>query len=193
MSLTCHSQKPATNSRVSAKGPSMTVRLGPSKATRLPWDEGFRPSPASMMPALTSSSLNLPMAARSSVEGMTPASDSFVAFQTAQVPEPLGLLSHPGHEAGKVLSPLDASLDVLEERRGRPPHDPKRLPHGAPGFEVSRIGADPRVHDGVIRRQAGTTLWFPLDRDGVDKKTLAGGAGGPGGPPPPLGGRGLAP
>jgi hypothetical protein len=58
----------------------MTVRFGPSKATRLPCDDGFRPSPAFMMPALTSSSLNLPMASSSSVVGMMPASLSFVAF-----------------------------------------------------------------------------------------------------------------
>src|SRR5215468_10562676 len=36
MSLTSQSQKPATSSLVSAKGPSMTMRRGPSKATRLP-------------------------------------------------------------------------------------------------------------------------------------------------------------
>jgi len=62
MSLTCQSQKPATSSLVAAKGPSMTVRFGPSKATRLPSRDGFSPSPACMMPALTSSSLNRPMA-----------------------------------------------------------------------------------------------------------------------------------
>ncbi len=58
----------------------MTVRRGPSKATRLLFDDGCRPSPASMMPALTSSSLYLPMASSSSVVGMLPASLSFVAF-----------------------------------------------------------------------------------------------------------------
>jgi hypothetical protein len=36
MSLTSQSQKPATSSFVAAKGPSITVRLAPSKATRLP-------------------------------------------------------------------------------------------------------------------------------------------------------------
>jgi len=41
MSLTSQSQKPATSSRVSAKGPSMTVRRGPSNAIRLPCDEGL--------------------------------------------------------------------------------------------------------------------------------------------------------
>src|SRR5207237_10335133 len=82
-------------------------------------------------------------------------------------------LSHQAHEAADVLAPLDASLDILEERRGRPPHDPECSPHGAPGFEVGRIGADPRVHEGVIRRHSGTALWVLLDRDGMDEKTLA--------------------
>ena len=41
-------------------------------------------------------------------------------LQTAQLTQPLGLLPHLGHEAGEVLTPLDASLDILEERRGRP-------------------------------------------------------------------------
>src|SRR3546814_1505231 len=34
MSLTSQSQKPATSSRVCAKGPSITVRFGPSNAIR---------------------------------------------------------------------------------------------------------------------------------------------------------------
>jgi hypothetical protein len=80
MSLTCQSQNPATSSLVAGKGPSMTVRLVPSKATRLPSADGFRPSPACMMPASMSSSLNLPMAANISVEGIRPASESPVAF-----------------------------------------------------------------------------------------------------------------
>src|SRR5690606_7818805 len=56
----------------------MTVRFAPSKATLLPCDDGLRPSPPSMMPALTSSSLYLPIASMSSVEGMMPASLSAV-------------------------------------------------------------------------------------------------------------------
>ncbi len=50
MSLTSQSQKPATNPRVSVKGPSMTVRLGPSNTIRLPCEEALRPSAASKMP-----------------------------------------------------------------------------------------------------------------------------------------------
>src|SRR5690349_9031518 len=77
--FTCHSQKPATSSFDSVKGPSVTVGVPPENFTRLPLDVGCRPSPASMTPAFTSSSLNLPMSVRSFVSGSTPASDSLLA------------------------------------------------------------------------------------------------------------------
>ena len=59
------------------------MRLGPSKATRLPCEEGFKPSPANMMPAFTSSSLNLPIATNISAVsavGLIPSSESSVAL-----------------------------------------------------------------------------------------------------------------
>src|SRR5579862_9063097 len=80
MERTCQSQKPATSSLVSANGPSVIVGLDPVKVMRLPLELGWRPSPASMTPALTSSSLNLPMLVSSSVLGMTPASESLFAL-----------------------------------------------------------------------------------------------------------------
>lgn len=86
MSLTSQSQKPVTSSRGWGKGPSITVRSGPSNAIRLPREEGVRPSqPPSfiIMPALTSSSLNLPIASIISfvsAVGTTPFSLSSVAF-----------------------------------------------------------------------------------------------------------------
>jgi hypothetical protein len=54
----------------------MTVRSPPSKRTRVPLDVGCRPSPASMTPAFTSSSLYLVIAPKISVLGISPASDS---------------------------------------------------------------------------------------------------------------------
>ena len=78
--LTCHSQKPAINSLVSAKGPSITVRFCPENRTRLPFELGWSPSPASITPAFTSSSLNFPISARSFCFGMTPASESLLAL-----------------------------------------------------------------------------------------------------------------
>ncbi len=58
----------------------MTLRFLPEKRTRAPRLEGCRPAPSCMMPALTSSSLYLPMAASNSVEGILPASDSALAL-----------------------------------------------------------------------------------------------------------------
>ena len=78
--FTCHSQKPAISSLVSVNGPSMTVLLPPPNCTRTPRELACRPSPASITPAFTSSSLNLPISVSSSAEGMTPASDSLVAL-----------------------------------------------------------------------------------------------------------------
>jgi len=80
MSLTSQSQKPATSSRVAAKGPLMTVRPGPLNAIRLPWDEGLSPSAARMRPAARNSSLYLPIASSNSAVGRVPFSLSSVAF-----------------------------------------------------------------------------------------------------------------
>src|SRR5687767_11092663 len=68
------------SSFVSGKGPSMTVLWLPEKRTRLPLELGWRPSPASMTPAFTSSSLYLPMSARIFSLGIWPASDSLLAL-----------------------------------------------------------------------------------------------------------------
>src|SRR5688572_19473389 len=40
LDFTCHSQKPATSSLVSRKGPSITVRVFPEKRTRTPLELG---------------------------------------------------------------------------------------------------------------------------------------------------------
>jgi hypothetical protein len=81
--LTCHSQNPAISSLVSLNGPSITVRLPPENWTRTPPELGCRPSPASITPALMSSSLNLPISSSISrvfSVGMKPFSESFVAL-----------------------------------------------------------------------------------------------------------------
>src|ERR1700712_1396221 len=74
------SQKPATRSEVTANGPWLTLGVLPAYLMRAPFEVGCRPSPASMTPALTISSLNLPIAVSSSVLGITPASLSLLAF-----------------------------------------------------------------------------------------------------------------
>src|SRR5437667_9705316 len=78
--FTCHSQKPAMSSFDSANGPSMTVLCSPENFTRLPFDVGWRPSPSSITPAFTSSSLNVPISVRTFSLGISPASDSLLAF-----------------------------------------------------------------------------------------------------------------
>src|SRR5213075_2863577 len=95
---------PAISSLVSAKGPSMTVRLVPENLTRAPLELGWSPSPASITPAFTSSSLYFPIAVRSSVLGITPASLSLLALTITMnliVGSPCGFrfgeLGSPGH------------------------------------------------------------------------------------------------
>ena len=61
-------------------GPSTTVRLSPENLTRAPLELGCSPSPASIMPAFTSSSLKLPISVSSFWSGITPASESSVAL-----------------------------------------------------------------------------------------------------------------
>ena len=78
--FTCQSQKPAISSFVSAKGPSITVRFPPENLTRAPFELGWSPSPASITPAFTSSSLNFPISVRSFSSGRTPASESLSAL-----------------------------------------------------------------------------------------------------------------
>src|SRR3982751_3321409 len=77
---TCHSQKPAISSFDSVNGPSITVRVAPENFTRLPLEEACKPSPASIIPAFASCSLNLPISARRSLLGNTPASESLLAL-----------------------------------------------------------------------------------------------------------------
>src|SRR5207247_11303488 len=71
---------PATSSFVSVKGPSITVRFPPENLTREPFELGCSPSPASITPALTSSSLNFPISVRIFLLGRTPASESLFAL-----------------------------------------------------------------------------------------------------------------
>jgi hypothetical protein len=74
-------QKPATSSFVSVNGPSTTLfLLSFENLTRAPFELGCSPSAASMTPAWISSSLKRPMSSKACAFGITPASESFVAF-----------------------------------------------------------------------------------------------------------------
>ena len=79
---TLHLPNPETGNQLvrGRKGPSVTSRSAPSKATPLPCDVGLSPSAESIIPAFTSFSFYLPMASSTSVEGMVPASLSAVAL-----------------------------------------------------------------------------------------------------------------
>src|SRR5215831_16114356 len=65
--FTWNIQNPAISSLSSGNGPSMTVRLPAENLTRVPFELGCRPSPASNTPAFVSSSLYFIIAAISSV------------------------------------------------------------------------------------------------------------------------------
>ncbi len=94
------------SSLVSANGPSTTVRLAPENFTRAPAEDGFRPSPARMTPALTSSSLNLPMSASSFASGIAPASDSLLAL-TMTITRMSILRLSKGRDAAAPVSTTD--------------------------------------------------------------------------------------
>src|SRR5258706_9968143 len=114
--FTCQIQNPATSSLVSAKGPSMTVRLAPENRTRAPFELGCSPSPASITPAFTSSSLNFPIAARSFSSGITPASESLLALTMImnRIVFSVGLGAGPPDGSGQIRSL------ALSTRRTRP-------------------------------------------------------------------------
>src|SRR5262249_37429247 len=115
----CHSQKPAISSFVSANGPSITVRFVPAKRIRLAFELGWSPPPASITPALTSSSLNLPISARSRSLGITPASESLFALISTMNRIVILLLTWgagPGPPAGRDRQ-RPASTDASNERR----------------------------------------------------------------------------
>src|SRR6267378_617007 len=68
------------SSFASAKGPSTTVRLLPEYLTRQPLELGFKPDASSSTPAFCSSSWYFCISDISFSEGITPASESFVAL-----------------------------------------------------------------------------------------------------------------
>src|SRR6266849_2699250 len=68
------------SSFASVKGPSTTVRLLPEYLTRQPFELGFKPDASSSTPAFCSSSWYFCISDISLSEGMTPASESFVAL-----------------------------------------------------------------------------------------------------------------
>ena len=108
------------SSLVSVNGPSITVRCCPENLTRLPFELGCSPSPASITPAFTNSSLNFPMAAKvflvSSV-ARTPASEFWSALtitMNRMVFSPYGSIS--GSEPGFGTVSISRTWALLTRR-----------------------------------------------------------------------------
>src|SRR4029077_3739096 len=95
------------SSLASAKGPSTTVRFGPENLMRQPFALAWSPEASSSTPAFCSSSWYWAISANACSSGMTPASESFVAFtmiMNRMVLFPLfGLLSLPGRWRAQPL------------------------------------------------------------------------------------------
>src|SRR5258708_35833233 len=115
------SQKPATRSGVTGNGPWLTLGSLPEYLIRAPFEVGWRPSPASMTPAFTISSLNLPIAVSSPVLGMTPASLFALAF-TITMNRIVTLLLNSTRRAGRGIGPPQQ-----HERGFAAPTGPRKL------------------------------------------------------------------
>src|SRR5215813_12509653 len=105
------------SSLVSAKGPSTTVRLPPVYLIRQPAELGCRPVPSSSTPALASCSWYFAISAMRLSSGITPASDSLVAFTTImkRIVYLLSFSSLPGHDNHPAHA--EAVGDHTEARR----------------------------------------------------------------------------
>src|SRR5262245_13080576 len=168
MDFTCHSQKPAISSLASVNGPSMTVRWLPEKRTRLPFDEGCTPSPASITPALTSCSLYFPIASRILRSGMTPASESLFAFTITITRMDLLLVTPAPAVVSGPQSDVErrgaGSTRGRENRRGCGRRSGGRGPSAAPGaarrgiVAAPSLGADDRRVDDVLGHEPDLQL-----------------------------------
>src|SRR5262249_24944326 len=140
--LTWKSQKPATRLCGSGNGPWVTVRFAPENLTRAPLELACSPSPASMTPALASSSLNLPISVSSFASGRTPASESLLPF-TMTKNRILNLLFDFDVAVGKGFLPFQCCQIFLEAVDRAVP---------AVIVSVARLGG----HEaGLVQRQLG--------------------------------------
>src|SRR6185295_2700317 len=173
--FTCQIQKPAISSFVSANGPSTTVLLSPENRTRAPFELGWSPSPASMMPAFTSSSLNCPISVSNFSLGRTPASVSWLAFRMIMnriVVAPSGC----GFGAGLPRRLSAGSARALSRRRTRAGEIDTADESFSPGArEPAMTGPSrERPSDRISRsRERGAPRKQPSggpDREGVTEK-----------------------
>src|SRR5712691_804037 len=116
--LTCHSQNPATSSFVSLKGPSITVRFPLENLTRAPFELAWSPSPASITPAFTSSSLNFPMSVRIFLSGRTPASEFLSALTSTMNRIAMSPSTYTTNNGRPDRHPSASLLEVSAKCRG---------------------------------------------------------------------------
>src|ERR1700730_14840985 len=104
-------------SPVTANGPLLTVGSLAAYLMRAPFEVGCRPSPASMTPAFTISSLNLPIAVSNSVLGITPDSLFLSAFTITMN----RISCSVGVHARRLRTPalVNKTNGVLRHRHGR--------------------------------------------------------------------------
>src|SRR6266571_1560731 len=109
----------------SVKGPSTTVRFCPAYLTRHPFDVACSPEASSSTPAFCSSSWYFAISVRIFSCGMTPASESFVAFTMIMKRIVFSLLTfrvRPGDprpcDAGCRLTSRSTGIACLPPPRG---------------------------------------------------------------------------
>src|SRR5207237_1099561 len=144
LDFTCHSQKPAMSSFVSAKGPSITVCLPSENLTRAPFEVGCSPSAASITPAFTSSSLNFPISVRIFLSGITPASESLLAFTSG------GLVAVAPTAVSAHFRLLEPTSWLIEDQRGDPqksgPCGGTNTDYGKPSYAVGKATGGQKLH-----------------------------------------------
>src|SRR3989442_171342 len=167
------------SSFASVKGPSTTVRFAPAYFTRHPFELACRPEASSRTPACCSSSWYFAISVRIFSCGMTPASDSLVAFTTimnrmilsplllglgCRRAQPLFVLPEFGLERGTEvvrLEPLtNLDLEAVIERRPLEPLDRLffglHLPQPEAGDQLLRLGERPVDHGPLASREPDT-------------------------------------
>src|SRR5438309_9908312 len=131
----------------SAKGPSTTLRCVPAYLTRQPFELARRPEASSNTPAFCSSSWYFAISARICSCGMTPASESLVAFtmiMNRMVASLLGL--------GSEVYPYDEPGAARSTGRGPPSRSAAR--NGADDEKRLRPRRD-RIGEGGVGRLVG--------------------------------------
>src|SRR5438309_7756521 len=131
----------------SAKGPSTTLRCVPAYLTRQPFELACKPEASSNTPACCSSSWYFAISVRIGSCGMTPASESLVAFtmiMNRMVAFPRGV--------GSAVYPYDEPGATRSTGRGPPS---RSAPRDGPDDEKRLRPRRHRIGEGGVRRLVG--------------------------------------